>query len=64
MSTMADLDPKIALLRHKLALLMGPECCPLYDTIKAEHPQALEEAWSTDMSGKHKHVGTQCTPSG
>lgn len=54
---MADQDPKITLLRSKLALLMGREECPVYDSIKAQHPHALEEPWSEDMSGPHKRVG-------
>ncbi|KAF6230562.1 hypothetical protein HO173_011099 [Letharia columbiana] len=53
---MADQDPKITLLRSKLALLMGREECPVYDSIKAQHPHALEEPWSEDMSGPHKRV--------
>lgn len=64
MSTMADQDPKITLLRSKLALLIGREDCAVYDTIKAQHPHALEEPWSSDMSGHHKHVGTQSVPDG
>ena len=59
---MADLDPKIALLRCKLALVMGREHCPAYDTIKAQHPYALEEPWLVDMSGPHKHVGKHNVP--
>lgn len=57
-------DPKITLLRCKLALLIGPDECPEYDTIKAQRPQALEEPWSDDMSGPIKHVGTHIEPSG
>lgn len=59
---MADLDPKVTLLRHKLALLMGQEHCPVYDTIKSQRPNALDEAWSSTMSEPYTLVGTQLTP--
>lgn len=63
-SNMADLDPKITLLRHKLALVIGEEVCPVYNTIKAQHPNALQEPWSATMDGPYKFVGTKVIPSG
>ena len=65
MSTMEDpeeQDPKITLLRQKLALLIGREDCPVYDTINAQNPRALEEPWSLDMSGPQKYVGKELVP--
>ena len=59
---MADLDPKITLLRHKLALVIGEVDCPVYNTIEALHPNALEEPWSATMGGPYKFVGTQAYP--
>lgn len=61
---MADQNPEIALLRQKLALVIGRENCPVYDAINAPHPQALEEPWSEDMDRPHKHVGTENLPLG
>lgn len=58
MPTTEDQDPKVTLLRRKLALVVGRKECPVYDNVKAEHPNALEEPWSADMSGPYKYVGT------
>lgn len=55
---MANEHPTITLFRHKLALVMGREHCPVYDTIKTQHPHALEEPWSANMSGPYIYVGT------
>lgn len=56
MPTAEDQDPKVTLLRRKLALVVGRKECPVYDNVKAEHPNALEEPWSADMSGPYKYV--------
>ena len=59
-----DEGAKVALLRHKLALLMGPEHCPVYDSIKKQYPHALGEAWSRDMTGPKRTVGRQIISNG
>ena len=64
LSNMVDRGLKVSLLRRKLALLVGRENCPVYDTIKAQHPHALEEPWSSDMSGPHQYVGKSTVPDG
>lgn len=61
---MADLDPKVTLLRHKLALLIGEEHCPVYNTVKTQHPNALDEAWSSTMSEPYTLVGMYLIPHG
>ena len=61
---MADVDPKITLLCHKLALVVGEKDCPVYNTIKAQHPNALEEPWSATMGGPYEFVGPKVIPSG
>ena len=49
---------QLELLRAKLALAIGPlDVNPFYSEIKAARPNALDEPWSNDMSGPHKHVG-------
>ncbi|CAD6584905.1 MAG: hypothetical protein ASARMPREDX12_001785 [Alectoria sarmentosa] len=53
---MVDRSLKVGLLRRKMALLVGRENCPVYDIIKAQYPHALEEPWSSDMSGPHQYV--------
>lgn len=59
------MDPKVLLLQHKLALVMGPEHCPIYDTINAVHPNALEEPWLDDMSGpSYKFISKHIVPWG
>ena len=51
-------SPQLALLRAKLALAIGPVDLNLaYHEVKANRPDALNEPWSTDMSGPHKLVG-------
>ena len=55
---MANQDPKVALLRYKLALLVGHEFCPIYDVARWLYPNALQEPWSTTMTGPPKYVGT------
>ena len=50
--------PKVFLLQNKLALVMGQGYCPIYHTIMAQHPHALEEPWSATMSEPYIHVGT------
>ena len=60
----AQINPKLILLQHKLALLVGPAECPMYNTISVIHPNALEEPWSSDMSGTEIYVGTQVLPNG
>ncbi|KAL9134810.1 MAG: hypothetical protein Q9175_004004 [Cornicularia normoerica] len=48
---------QLELLRAKLALAIGPiEINLVYDEVKAAHPNALNEPWSSDMSGPHKHI--------
>ena len=59
-----DKGAKVALLRQKLALLMGPKHCPVYHSIKMQYPHALDEAWSPDMGGPARIVGTQTIPNG
>lgn len=50
---------QLELLRAKLALAIGDLDVNLfYDDIKATRPNALDEPWSSDMSGPHKHIGT------
>ena len=56
---MEDLDPKIILLRSKLALVVGEDECPVYNTIIAEHPRALDEPWSATMKEPYKFVGKE-----
>ena len=49
---------QLELLRAKLALAIGPlDVNPFYSEVKANRPNALDEPWSNDMSGPHKHVG-------
>ena len=55
---MANQDPKVALLRQKLALVAGKKHCLVYNTIREEHPNALQEPWSTNMTEHPKYVGT------
>ena len=57
-SAMECQHPKVFLLQNKLALVMGPAYCPIYDTIMAQYPHALEEPWSATMSEPYIHVGT------
>lgn len=59
----ATASPKLDLLRAKLALAIGPiEVNLAYDEVKAAHANALDEPWSKDMSGPHKHVGKLFSP--
>lgn len=54
----ATTSPQLKLLRAKLALAIGPvEINLAYNEVKAVRPNALDEPWSNDMSGPHKHVG-------
>ena len=55
---MANQDPKVVLLRLKLALLVGNEFCPIYNVVRGLYPDALQEPWSTTMTGPPKYVGT------
>ena len=49
---------QLELLRAKLALAIGPLDVNLaYHEVNAARPDALNEPWSTDMSGPHKLVG-------
>lgn len=51
-------SPQLELLRAKLALAIGDiECNLAYNEIRAARPNALDEPWSNDMSGPHKHIG-------
>lgn len=44
-------SPKVELLKEKLALIMG--CLsPIYGEVRAAHPEALNEAWSSRMDGE------------
>ena len=55
---MANQDPKVVLLRQKLALVAGPNECSMYNTITRQNPNALHEPWSTTMTESPKYVGT------
>ena len=55
---MANQDPKVTLLRQKLALVAGPNHCSMYNTITGQNPNALHEPWSTTMTESPKYVGT------
>ena len=55
---MAPQDPKVILLRQKLAHVAGADHCAYYNTITAQRPDALQVPWSTEMSGTPKPVGT------
>ena len=50
-------DPKVSLLRQKLALVAGKRHCPIYDNIREQHPNALQEPWATAMGTSFKFVG-------
>ena len=49
---------QLDLLRAKIALAMGPsEHNMAYHELKYAYPDALDEPWSTDMSGPYKYAG-------
>lgn len=55
-------SPQLELLRAKLALAIGPLDVNLaYREVMDARPNALDEPWSTDMSGPHKLVGMVCS---